>query len=111
MANPATPLTADFETPYAIGSDIFTAAELDAIVKVGETLPQVEGKLGAVDEAKTDDSVRRSIISWWPDSEKWLYDRMYSAAQELNRQFFQFRLGNPEKMQYARYYGAGQGGH
>jgi predicted 2-oxoglutarate/Fe(II)-dependent dioxygenase YbiX len=94
--------------PHATAQKFLTDAEMDRLI--AEHAPIVaEGKLAY---GHTDPTIRRSQVSYLALIEKyrWLYERVWTAAQECNRLFFCVHLGGVEsELQLARYDSTDQG--
>lgn len=92
-----------------VWEDVFTPAELDAIVRHGDALVQE----GATVTAGRNAGIRVTKVGWVrrvPDI-AWLYARMEQLALILNQQYFNFDLfGLTEDFQYTVYHGI-EGGH
>lgn len=79
---------------------IFSAEECDCIIEFADRQPRHRG---AMMYARPD--VRRSLISWLkvsPDTE-WLYAKVWSTFQAVNRWFEFELLGLVDELQYATY--------
>jgi PKHD-type hydroxylase len=102
--DPALPL---FQ-PFASAQGFLTDQEMDRLI--AEHLPLLaEGRLGP---GNTNSEVRRSKVVMLGTEPQygWLYDRIWAAAQECNRQFFCVDLvGVEANLQLARYDSADQG--
>lgn len=96
-----------FET-LATATGFLTDAEIDRLV--AEHAPRLtEGKLGA---GAANASVRRSQVVFLglEDRYRWLYERIWAAAQECNRMFFGVDISAVEgNIQLARYDSSDQG--
>jgi len=82
--------------------DAFTATELDEIVRIGDSLALDKATV----EGPQSDAIRKSKTGWISLNEEtaWLYERLASAARELNASFFRFDLeGFHEDFQYTVY--------
>jgi predicted 2-oxoglutarate/Fe(II)-dependent dioxygenase YbiX len=94
--------------PYATAQGFLSDAEMDRLI--AEHLPLLEeGKLGP---GNTNAQIRRSKVVMFGTEQKyaWLYDRIWAAAQECNRQFFCVDLKGVEaNIQLARYDSSEQG--
>jgi len=96
-----------FET-VATGDRFFTDAEMDQLIAEHASLVQ-EAKLGGGD---THHLVRRSQVVFLGMEQryKWLYERIWVAAQECNRLFFNVEISGVEgNLQLARYDSSDQG--
>jgi predicted 2-oxoglutarate/Fe(II)-dependent dioxygenase YbiX len=91
-----------FFQPYATAQAFLSDAEMDRLI--AEHLPSLaEGKLGP---GNTNAQIRRSSVAMLGTEQKyaWLYERIWAAAQECNRQFFCVDLAGVEaNIQIARY--------
>jgi PKHD-type hydroxylase len=96
-----------FET-RAIASGFLTDAEMDSLIAEHASLV-TEGQLGG---GGADQRVRRSRVAFLGMEAKyrWLYDRVWAAAQECNRLFFNVDISAVEgNIQLARYDSTDQG--
>lgn len=88
--------------PYATAAGFLTDAEMDLLI--AEHAAQIaEGKLAL---GSTNAQIRRSQIVMLGTEQRyaWLYDRIWSAAQECNRLFFCVEIAGVEaNIQLARY--------
>lgn len=88
--------------PYATATGFLSDAEMDRLI--AEHASQVaEGKLAF---GNTNAQIRRSQVAMLGNEQKydWLYDRIWSAAQECNRLFFCVDIAGVEaNIQLARY--------
>jgi PKHD-type hydroxylase len=90
-----------FET-VATAARFLTDAEMDQVIADHSSLVQ-EAKLGA---GATHHAVRRSQVVFLGMEQKyrWLYERVWTAAQECNRLFFNVDISGVEgNIQFARY--------
>jgi len=89
---------------------LFSAAELDAIVRIGDGLAMEKAELsvGGADYQ----SIRATQVAWMPREARTeqLYRRMEEAILKVNARFFHFDLSGLAVFQYALYGGA-EGGH
>jgi PKHD-type hydroxylase len=94
--------------PYATAQGFLSDQEMDRLIGEHQAL-LTEGKLG---HGNTNSQIRRSKIVMFGDDPRyaWLYDRIWAAAQECNRQFFCVDLKGVEaNIQLARYDSSDQG--
>ena len=88
--------------PFATAQTFLSSQEMDRLI--AEHAPLLsEGKLGLGD---TNAAIRRSKVVFLGPEEKyaWIYDRLWSAAQECNRLFFCVDVvGVETNVQLARY--------
>jgi PKHD-type hydroxylase len=93
---------------FATATGFMSDAEIDRLI--AEHAPLVaEGKLGAGD---ANAAIRRSQVVFlgMEDKYRWLYERVWAAAQECNRMFFGVDIGGVEpNIQLARYDASDQG--
>ena len=90
--------------------DLFSDAELDAIVELGDSLVLEKAELSAGGQGY--ENIRSTLVSWVernPETEM-LYRRMEDAVLALNARFFRFDLSGMANFQYALY-GGPEGGH
>jgi predicted 2-oxoglutarate/Fe(II)-dependent dioxygenase YbiX len=94
--------------PYATAAQFLSDAEMDWLI-AEHVMSLAEGKLGP---GTTDPRIRRSQIVMLGNEQKydWIYDRLWAAAQECNRQFFCVDIAGVEaNVQLARYDSADRG--
>ena len=94
--------------PFATASGFLTDAEIDRLI-ADHASQLTEGKLGTGD---TNAQIRRSqVVMLGPEQRyAWLYERIWSAAQECNRLFFCVDIAGVEtNVQLARYESASLG--
>jgi PKHD-type hydroxylase len=90
--------------PYATAQNFLTAAEMDWLIAEHEPLV-TEGKLSY---GNTDATLRRSRVVFLGPEQKyvWLYQRLWAAVEECNRQFFDVEVAGVEpNVQVGRYDG------
>lgn len=94
--------------PYATAQGFLTDEEMDRLI--AEHAPLLtEGRLGL---GNTSAQIRRSQVVFFGPEQKygWIYDRLWSAAQECNRLFFNVDIAGVEaNVQLARYHSSDQG--
>jgi PKHD-type hydroxylase len=94
--------------PFAVAQNFLTEQQIERLI--AENGPSLtDGKLGLGDSNAT---IRRSKVVFLPAEEKhkWLYERLWRAAQEVNRQMFCVDLAGVEpNIQLARYDSADRG--
>jgi predicted 2-oxoglutarate/Fe(II)-dependent dioxygenase YbiX len=94
--------------PFASAAGFLTDAEIDRLIADHES-QLTEGRLGP---GNTNAQIRRSQVVMLGTEERyaWLYERLWSAAQECNRLFFCVDIAGVEtNVQLARYDGASLG--
>lgn len=88
--------------PYATAQGFLTDAEMDWLI-AEHVMSLSEGKLAF---GNSDPRIRRSQIVMLGNEQKydWIYERLWAAAQECNRQFFCVDIAGVEtNVQLARY--------
>jgi PKHD-type hydroxylase len=93
---------------HAVAPGFLTDAEIDRLIAEHQSLV-TEGKLGF---GAMDTAVRRSQVAFFGAEEKyhWLYQRVWAAALECNRQFFAVDIQTVEpNLQLGRYDSSDQG--
>jgi predicted 2-oxoglutarate/Fe(II)-dependent dioxygenase YbiX len=88
--------------PYATAAGFLTDAEMDWLI-AEHVMSLAEGKLGP---GNSNAEIRRSQVVMLGDESKydWIYERLWAAAQECNRQFFCVDIAGVEaNVQLARY--------
>jgi PKHD-type hydroxylase len=101
-------------SPSLIGSlavwpDLFSASELDALVRLGDGLALEKAELSA---GRGYENIRSTKVAWVPRTPQTqhLYQRMEEAVLEMNARYFRFDLSGLAMLQYALY-GGPEGGH
>jgi predicted 2-oxoglutarate/Fe(II)-dependent dioxygenase YbiX len=97
-----------FFQPFATAQGFLSEQEMDRLIADHRPL-LTEGRLGP---GNTNPQIRRSKVVMLGTEQKhgWLYDRIWAAAQECNRQFFCVDLAGVEaNLQLARYDHSDQG--
>jgi PKHD-type hydroxylase len=89
---------------------LFSNAELDAIVKLGDGLTMEKAELSVGGAGY--ENIRATQVAWVPREARTehLYRRMEEAILQINARFFRFDLSGLAMFQYALYGGA-EGGH
>ena len=89
---------------------LFNDAELDAIIKLGDSLALENAELSVGGQGY--ENIRRTLVAWVdrnPETEM-LYRRLEDAVLALNARYFRFDLSGMANFQYALY-GGPEGGH
>ena len=101
-------------SPSLIGSlavwpGLFSASELDALVRLGDGLTLEKAELSA---GRGYENIRSTKVAWIPRdaATESMYQRMEEAVLELNARYFRFDLSGLAALQYA-VYGGSEGGH
>ena len=99
------------EHKVAVWKDVFTPAELDRIIAIGDGLSPMRAQLDyGKDAAEHHRITRVAWINRDADSD-WLFARLEEVALRLNNEVFHYELYGLEKgLQYTIYEGA-EGGH
>jgi len=102
-------LTSHQYEPYSWTNRLFVVDEIDNIVKIGTTLNLERAQTGGSGVDCLDH--RRSFVSWIPmnSTTSWIYERLTTAVNDMNEQFFQFDLTKLEKLQFTYYSSEEQG--
>ena len=90
--------------PWAYQPNYFTKEECDKIINQGLALPVVEGNLGQ--DNYVDKSIRVSTVSFFDaddESQAWIFDRIQTAVENFNQQFWRFDLKYMECLQFSKY--------
>lgn len=98
VLNPAT------TSPWAYHINYFTQQECAHIIQLGLQLPVVEGNLG--ENRNIDRNIRVSTVSFFDSTSaetSWIFDKVQSAVDTFNRQFWRFDLKYIECLQFSRY--------
>ena len=95
---------------YAYIDDVFNPLELEAIIKLGLSKENAVHEKAAVEskyDGRLDEETRVSDISWLysdnPDN-SWVFQKITSAVNDINNQFFQFDLTFIENLQFTIYH-------
>ena len=94
--------------PFAVAQNFLTEEQIERLI-AENAASLTDGKLGLGDNNAT---VRRSKVVFLPaeDKHRWIYERLWRAAQEVNRQMFCVDLADMEpNIQLARYDSTDQG--
>jgi PKHD-type hydroxylase len=94
---------ADHVQNWAHQDTVFTKTECEIIIALGESMGLQESTLAS---EPIDSKIRESKVAWFfPRQETtWIFDRLSSAALNLNNQFFKFDLyGMVEGIQFTKY--------
>lgn len=92
---------------YYYFTNAFTDQELDAIIKLGDSMPKQAAVTGLL-EAPTE--YRVSDISWIDENtdSRWLYDKVAQYAHKANQEMWNFDIwGYLDSFQYTLYEGGG----
>lgn len=91
--------------PYCFKHEVFTATELQKILKYCKTLDKTKAKLEHQTEDVADYKTRISDVSWIrPNTEsKWIFDRIAANIDSMNKEFYQYDLFGFSEIQYAEY--------
>ena len=93
--------------------EVFTPAELDAIIALGESLMPRKADIHDQEGLRQLHRMRSTEVAWITPTEqsKWLYERMLALMRNVNERFYQFDLrGFSDPFQYTVYHHA-DGGH
>ena len=93
----------------AVWQGLFSASELDALVRLGDGLVLEKAELSA---GRGYENIRSTKVAWVPRAPQTqhLYQRMEEAVLEMNARYFRFDLSGLAALQYA-VYGGPEGGH
>jgi len=89
---------------------LFSSAELDAMVRLGDSLALEKAELSGGGTGY--ENIRATKVAWMPREPRTesLYRRMEDVVLALNERFFRFDLSGLARFQYA-VYGGPEGGH
>jgi PKHD-type hydroxylase len=109
-----TPDPFSYLMPFASWDNAFTAAELDAIIAIGDRLKLEKASVTyTAGDGSTEDPTRITRTAWigrTPET-AWIYDRLERIIRTLNQQIYRFDLsGFADQLQYT-VYDAGEGSH
>ena len=102
------PLLVDHVENWAWRNDIFTPAELDAIIEIGNSSELTKATTHSPSQ---DDKIRNSFVQFLFPNEvtNWIFARLAGAITQINSQFFEFDLtGLNQGLQFTRYEAPGQ---
>ena len=93
----------------AVWRGLFSTAELDGLVRLGDSLALEKAELS---NGRGYENIRSTRVAWVPrgPNTESVYARVEQAVLELNARFFRFDLSGLAAMQYALY-GGQEGGH
>ena len=93
-----------------IWDGLFSAGELDAMVRLGDSLVLEKAELSGGGAGY--ENIRATKVAWMPREPRTetMYRRMEDAVLALNDRFFRFDLSGLARFQYA-VYGGPEGGH
>ena len=97
----------DYPHEWCWQKDAFTPLELDAIIRIGESIELSKGVTGGGSSPK----IRDSYVSWIFPNEVtgWIFERLQGVVQSINEQFFRFDLdGFFQGFQFTKYTAPGQ---
>lgn len=95
------PFWIDHVSNYAFIQDVFTDAELDAIIRIGESVDLERGTTGGNREG-----VRDSYVSWlYPNAvTSWVFGKLTDVAVKMNADWFKYDLhGFHQGLQFTNY--------
>jgi PKHD-type hydroxylase len=95
---------------FVVWQDLFSKEELDAMVRLGDSLTLEKAELSVGGAAY--DNIRSTKVAWVPREPRTerLYRTMEDAVLQMNARFFRFDLSGLARLQYA-VYGGPEGGH
>lgn len=90
---------------FAIWQNGFSPEEIQKIVDTGELAEFNKGQVGSSTDAKVDDNIRDTDITWIAQSPEngWIYQRMSQIATRVNHDKYQFDLSHFQPFQYGKY--------
>jgi len=91
---------------WAWRKDAFAPHELDAIIRMAESIEFVQGRTGQAYGRKQETAVRNSDVKFlFPNSvTSWVFQRLTMVVNEMNQRFFGFDLNTFEQgLQLTRY--------
>lgn len=97
----------DYPHEFCWWDSAFTPIELDAIIRIGESIEQQKGLTGGGSSSK----VRDSYVSWIFPNEVtgWIFERLAGVVLSLNEQYYRFNLdGFFQGFQFTKYTAPGQ---
>lgn len=98
------PLRPATQSPWAYQLDYFSASECDSIIQHGKLITAQDGNLG--DGSVVNNQIRSSRVGFFDPKQAetaWIFDRIRSAAVNINQQFWNFDLDFIECIQFTRY--------
>lgn len=98
--------------PLIVWDGVFSAAEVDRIIAIGDGRTRERAQLVLAEDAMG--KKRVTDVSWLErDAQtQWLFARLEQIVQQLNRQYYKYNIYNElrERLQYT-VYESSQGGH
>ena len=112
-ANPggAWGLQPNTQEEWAWRKDVLAPHELDAIVRIADSLEMVKGRTGGGIGVEQNAEIRNSDVKFlFPNSlTSWIFQRLTAVVNEMNERFFRFDLSSFEQgLQLTRYDGAAE---
>lgn len=94
-----------FTKPYYVWKKCFDDALIQKIVDLGESLSQVDARVGSGDQSRLNEDTRISKLSWIPYNEqaKEIYDFWVKKIDSVNYWQYGLALDAMEHIQYTRY--------
>jgi predicted 2-oxoglutarate/Fe(II)-dependent dioxygenase YbiX len=91
--------------PIVCWSGALTDNDIEEIIKIGDNLEFQQAKVGNQSKGSTDDTVRKSSVSWIRPNDQtgWLFNKMVEIVARVNTDKFQFELSHIDSFQYTTY--------
>ena len=97
--------------PYCYKHKLFDYEELKKIITYCDLLPKEIGGTGNSSQLSKRKDIRKSNVAWveYNDECKWFYDKLASAIDTLNQNFYEFDLVGFCNYQFTEYKAADKG--
>lgn len=90
---------------FCIWGGGFTEEECDAIIAIAELREFKDAHIGASDNSRVDDEIRKTNVVWLEedDDTHWFFERLNQIASKINFDKFQLQLDCFDSFQYSKY--------
>jgi len=90
-------------------NDVFSSLECDRIIEQANQKDLVQRNRGGIEGTLNNETVkkiRRTNVAWIianKDENKWIFERLTGAINQINKQFYNFDLDKIENLQFSEY--------
>lgn len=90
-------------------NDVFSSLECDRIIEQANQEDLVQRNRGGIEgtlDNETVKKIRRTNVAWIianKDENKWIFERLTGAINQINKQFYNFDLDKIENLQFSEY--------
>jgi len=90
-------------------NDVFSSPECDRIIEQANQEDLVQRNRGGIEgtlDNETVKKIRRTNVAWIianKDENKWIFERLTGAINQINKQFYNFDLDKIENLQFSEY--------